>query len=119
MAKSLYNVDLYHIASGWLLQAGIKVEAETEAEAVKLASKVIPYETALRSAVTKLADLSEPADDDDRASEPSYAKPVEPVEEAVADLRTDAEKAADDFVASLTEDQKSLFEARLNSALKR
>jgi hypothetical protein len=106
--KSLYNVDLYHTASGWLLQAGVKVEAETEELAKAIAVKVLPYETTVRYAVTKLLDLDEPP-----------VASTEPVPEPVADLRTDAEKAADEFVNSLSDEQKTLFEARLNSALSR
>jgi len=106
--KSLYNVDLYHTASGWLLQAGVKVEAETEELAKAIAVKVLPYETTVRYAVTKLLDLDEPP-----------VARTEPAPEPVADLRTDAEKAADEFVNSLSDEQKTLFEARLNSALSR
>lgn len=107
--KSLYNVDLYHSASGWLLQAGVKVEAETEELAKTIAVKVLPYETTVRYAVTKLLDLDVPA----------TTTPEPAPEPVTTDLRTDAEKAADEFVNSLSDEQKTLFEARLNSALSR
>lgn len=113
MSKSLFNVDLYHIASGWLLQAGVKIEAAadaTEAEIGALASKVLPYETSYRAAVTKLCDVTDPA-----ATVNAVEVPAEP-----ADTRTPAEIAADEFVASLPEEDRDVFRAALNnSALKR